>query len=54
VSVTDPDAETLLIAFSDKAGACRFDQVQLPLMVKEYAPPAAPVAVSSCAFRPAG
>jgi hypothetical protein len=31
--------------FSDDAGECRFDRVRLPLTVKEYAPPAAPVAV---------
>jgi hypothetical protein len=29
--------------FSDDAGECRFDQSTIPLTVKEYAPPAAPV-----------
>jgi hypothetical protein len=31
--------------FSDDDGEGRFDQTQLPLTVKEYAPPAAPVTV---------
>jgi hypothetical protein len=31
--------------FSDDAGGCRFDQARLPLTMKEYAPPAAPVVV---------
>jgi len=45
--MTDPDDGVLLIPrmYSDEAGTCRFDQVRLPLTVKEYAPPAAPVAV---------
>jgi hypothetical protein len=33
--------------FSDAAGLCRFDQVEIPLVTREYAPPAAPVAVST-------
>ena len=33
--------------FSDAAGECRFDQTDIPLVMKEYAPPAAPVAVSA-------
>ncbi len=33
--------------FSDAAGECRFDQADIPLVVKEYAPPAPPVAVSA-------
>ena len=32
--------------FSDAAGECRFDQTDIPLVMKAYAPPAAPVAVS--------
>jgi hypothetical protein len=45
--VTTDDDNVLIIPrmFSDDDGACRFDQVRLPLVVKEYAPPAAPVAV---------
>jgi hypothetical protein len=33
--------------FSDAAGECRFDQTDIPLAMKEYAPPAAPVTVST-------
>ena len=33
--------------FSDAAGECRFDQTDIPLVMKVYAPPAAPVAVSA-------
>ena len=33
--------------FSDAAGECRFDQTDISLVMKEYAPPAAPVAVSA-------
>jgi hypothetical protein len=33
--------------FSDAAGRCRFDQVHIRLAMKEYAPPAAPVTVST-------
>jgi hypothetical protein len=33
--------------FSDAAGKCQFDQIDIPLEMKEYAPPAAPVAVST-------
>jgi hypothetical protein len=33
--------------FSDAAGECRFDQTDIPLVMKEYAPPAAPVTVST-------
>jgi hypothetical protein len=33
--------------FSDAAGRCRFDQIDISLEMKEYAPPAAPVAVST-------
>src|SRR3954469_20750123 len=33
--------------FSDAAGECRFDQTDIPLVMKAYAPPAAPVAVSA-------
>ena len=33
--------------FSDAAGKCRFDQIDISLEMKEYAPPAAPVAVST-------
>jgi hypothetical protein len=33
--------------FSDGAGGCRFDQTDIPLVMKQYAPPAAPVTVST-------
>ena len=40
---------TLIIPrmFSDAAGECRFDQTDIPLVMKQYAPPAAPVTVST-------
>jgi hypothetical protein len=40
-------ALTIPRMFSDAAGECRFDQTDIPLVMKEYAPPAAPVAVSA-------
>jgi len=45
--VTTDDDNVLVIPrmFSDDDGECRFDRARLPLTVKEYAPPAAPVAV---------
>jgi hypothetical protein len=33
--------------FSDATGECRFNQTEIPLVIKEYAPPASPVAVST-------
>jgi hypothetical protein len=39
------DALMIPRMFSDATGQCRFDQAHLPLTIKEYAPPAAPVAV---------
>jgi hypothetical protein len=38
---------TLPRMFSDKDGKCRFDTIDFPLSIKEYAPPAARVSVSS-------
>ena len=40
-------ALTIPRMFSDAAGECRFDQTDIPLVMKEYAPPAAPVTVST-------
>ena len=40
-------ALTIPRMFSDAAGECRFDQTDIPLVMTEYAPPAAPVAVST-------
>ena len=39
--------QTIPRVFSDAAGKCRFDQIDISLVMKEYAPPAAPVAVST-------
>ena len=42
---TDDGVLNIPRMFSDSSGDCRFDQTQLPLTFKEYAPPAAPVTV---------
>jgi hypothetical protein len=38
---------TISRMFSDAAGKCRFCQTDIPLVMKEFAPPAAPLAVST-------
>jgi hypothetical protein len=42
-----PPSLTIPRMLSDAAGECRFDRVEIPLTMKVYAPPAAPVTISS-------